>query len=36
MDFEIKGLEELAKKCDDLAQRAERLMVRIAFLFLNC
>lgn len=25
MDFEIKGLEELARKCDDLAERAKRL-----------
>jgi hypothetical protein len=25
MDFEIKGLEELAKRFDDLGQRAERL-----------
>lgn len=25
MDFEIKGLEELARKCDDFAERAKRL-----------
>ena len=25
MDFGIKGLEELARKCDDLAERAKRL-----------